>query len=120
VHPLGATVRRRVRAVPSPGGWRRCFQTFHARPEQAFGEPVASLFLPRRNRWKRRPLSSAVCLREHGAIATGSGLAGPRGAVRQRALTLTQREHIEWVMAARYWSVLHERAVSRQLQQEAI
>ena len=34
-------------------------------------------------------------------------------------LTLTKREHVEWVMGARYWRSQHERAVSRQLQQAA-
>ncbi len=34
-------------------------------------------------------------------------------------VTLTKREHIQLLMDARYWRSLHERAVSRQLQQEA-
>ena len=33
-------------------------------------------------------------------------------------VTLTKCEHIELVMAARYWRSQHERAVSRQVQQE--
>ena len=34
-------------------------------------------------------------------------------------VTLSKREHIQLLMDARYWRSLHERAVSRQLQQEA-